>query len=249
VSGAVSVADCELIQRSWLTAQALVLGGCSWEDDGLSWVRSRESASLLFPSQIDPRALARGLRRLEPARVIVGAWLSLEVDPAPLADAGFTRGWSPWWMTAPIDAVGASDDPRVELKEQSTDYGGEYAAYSETLALTRLRPKSNWYAAAYAAPGRRFAGHAWSHLRGGLAGVFDMAVWPPFRRRGLGTALLQTVCAAAGAAGAQHALLNATPEGKLLYETCGFRKIGEGITWWLHPATPPGLETAAVPAN
>jgi hypothetical protein len=44
------------------------------------------------------------------------------------------------------------------------------------------------------------------------------------------------VCTAAGAAGARYAVLNATPDGKKLYETCGFRQIGEGITWWLHPA-------------
>ena len=32
----------------------------------------------------------------------------------------------------------------------------------------------------------------------------------------------------------KHAVLNATPEGKLLYRACGFRQIGEGITWWHH---------------
>jgi hypothetical protein len=46
--------------------------------------------------------------------------------------------------------------------------------------------------------------------------------------------LLRAVCAAAGDAGARHAVLNATPEGKLLYSSCGFTQIGEGITWWLH---------------
>jgi GNAT superfamily N-acetyltransferase len=59
-----------------------------------------------------------------------------------------------------------------------------------------------------------------------------MDVWEPFRRRGYGTGLLRTVCAAARRAGARQAVLNATPEGKLLYEACGFTQIGEGITWW-----------------
>jgi GNAT superfamily N-acetyltransferase len=78
----------------------------------------------------------------------------------------------------------------------------------------------------------RFAGHAWSFVSSsGLAGIFDMAVWPPFRRRGLGTALVKAVSVASGA---QRAILNATREGKLLYETCGFRQIGEGITYWRH---------------
>ena len=61
-----------------------------------------------------------------------------------------------------------------------------------------------------------------------------MRVWPRFQRRGIGTALLATVCAAARDAGAKRAALNATPEGKLLYSSCGFSQIGEGITWWHH---------------
>jgi GNAT superfamily N-acetyltransferase len=65
-----------------------------------------------------------------------------------------------------------------------------------------------------------------------------MAVRPPVRRHGLGTALLQTACAAVGAAWAAYAVLNATPDGKKLYETCGFPQIGESITWWLHPGKP-----------
>jgi GNAT superfamily N-acetyltransferase len=61
-----------------------------------------------------------------------------------------------------------------------------------------------------------------------------MAVWPPFRRRGIGSALLAAVCTAAAEAGARNAVLNATPEGKLLYSTAGFTQIGAGRTWWRH---------------
>ncbi|NNG35354.1 GNAT family N-acetyltransferase [Nakamurella aerolata] len=68
--------------------------------------------------------------------------------------------------------------------------------------------------------------------RRGLAGIFDRAVWPPFRRQGLGTALLSAVCRAAMQAGATRAVLNATPDGKLLYSSCGFTQIGVGDTWW-----------------
>ena len=93
-----------------------------------------------------------------------------------------------------------------------------------------MRPQRAWYAAAY--DEGRFAGRAWSFTgEEGLAGIFDMEVWPPFRRRGLGTGLLTTVGAASGA---RRAVLNATLEGKLLYEKCGFREIGEGITYWRH---------------
>jgi GNAT superfamily N-acetyltransferase len=232
---AVTVRDCEQAQTAWFLTRAELLGGEAWRDRGLVWASEPGSACLLFPEEIRADALAAGLERVRAQRVIVGAWLSRAVDPEPLHDAGFERGWSPWWMTARIDEVGLTDDPRVELREETTDYGGGHASYARSLALTRARPKHTWYAAAHEPPGRRFAGHAWSHLVGDVAGIFDMSVWPAFQRRGLGTALLRTVCAAAGAAGAVDAVLNATPEGKKLYETCGFTQIGEGITWWLHP--------------
>ena len=235
----ITVSDCERAQTSWYVTIARVLGGEVWSEGGLTWAHGVGHADLLFPTEIEPAALERGLAHVRRPGEIVGAWLSLDVDPGPLAAVGFERGWSPWWMTAAIADVGATHDPRVELREATSDYTGEHSDYARTLALTRERPRHTWYAAAYAGRRRRLAGHAWSHLaEAGIAGIFDMAVWPPFRRQGLGTALLQAVCAAAGAAGAEHAVLNATPEGKQLYETCGFHQIGEGITWWLHPEMP-----------
>jgi GNAT superfamily N-acetyltransferase len=98
--------------------------------------------------------------------------------------------------------------------------------------LVRDRPQHTWLAVARVHG--RPAGQAWSHLTGRLAGVFDMEVWPRYQRRGLGTGLVRAVCAAAAAAGARHAVLNATPEGEKLYSTVGFRRVGDGITWWLH---------------
>jgi GNAT superfamily N-acetyltransferase len=239
VPGEITVSDCERAQTSWYTTCARLLGGEAWSEGGLTWARGLGHADLLFPSEIDSEAFARGLVRARRPGEIVGAWLSLDVDPAPLAAAGFERGWSPWWMTALIADIGDTRDTRVGLKELTTDYTGEHADYARMLVLTRERPKQTWYAAAYADGIRRFAGHAWSHLtEGNIAGIFDMAVWPQFRRQGLGTALLQIVAGAARAAGAEHAVLNATPDGKKLYETRGFHQVGEGITWWLHPNTP-----------
>ncbi len=249
MSREITVSDCEQAQTSWFLAGARLLGGEGWSEGGLTWARGPGHADLLFPTEIDPEALVRGLARARRPGEIVGAWLSLDVDPAPLAAAGFERGWAPWWMTAPISEVGESADPRVRLKERTTDYSGEHAAYAQMLALARARPRHSWYAAAYVGANLRFAGQAWSHLSEGantIAGIFDMAVWPPYRRRGLGTALLQLVCSAARGGGAEHAVLNATPEGKKLYETRGFRQIGEGITWWLHPEKP--SRTPARPA-
>jgi hypothetical protein len=48
--------------------------------------------------------------------------------------------------------------------------------------------------------------------------------------------LRRSVCAAARAAGAGEFVLNATAEGKPVYERNGLTQIGEGISWWLHRA-------------
>lgn len=231
----VTVADCERVQTHWFTTRAAVLGGEVWQDGPLIWIDGPDGLRLMFPKEIPPPELARGLERAAALRrPTVGVWLGLDVQTDALARAGFERGWSPWWMTARAQDVAPADDARIELQEDTLDYDGEHADYRDELALARDRPRHSWYAAAYAGAERRFAGRAWSHLAGQLAGVFDMAVWPPFRRAGLGTALLRTVCTVAAEAGADGFVLNATPEGKLLYERCGFTQIGEGITWWLH---------------
>ena len=230
-----TVADCERVQTDWYLTRARVLGGKVWDDGPLTWIFGPGVLSLMFPLELPSRGLARGVAAARDLGVSVGVWLGLDIDSASLAAAGFERGWAPWWMAAPIDAVGPASDDRVELQLDSNDYQGEHADYRREFALARTAPRRSWYAAAYVGPGRRFAGRAWSHLDGEIAGVFDMDVWTPFRRRGLGTALLRAVCAPPRAAGATHAVLNATAEGKQLYQTCGFTQIGEGITWWLHP--------------
>lgn len=239
-----TVADCERVQTDWYRARAELLGGEVWTDGPLTWIDGPDGLNLMFPPHVSGPALRRGLDRARDlGYASVGAWLGTQVDASALSEAGFERGWSPWWMTAPLDAIGRPDDPRVELQCDSADYADEHADYRDQLALTRTTPRTAWYAAAYAAPPsappglRRFAGRAWSFLdrgHGELAGIFDMAVWTPFRRRGLGSSLLRAVCAAAAEAGARRAVLNATAEGKLLYVRHGFTQIGEGITWWLH---------------
>ncbi|MEY9932923.1 GNAT superfamily N-acetyltransferase [Catenulispora sp. GP43] len=246
-----TVEACEAAQTCWFTCRAAALGGQTWSDGPLLWVREGDEQNLMFPQRIPADAVVRGVERARETGVrIIGAWLGTEVDTSALAAAGFERGWEPWWMTAAVADVGAFGapgtsgapgypvDPRIELQQDTVDYTGEHAAYRDTLKVARVRPQHSWYAAAYddrgSRNGRRFAGRAWSHLSGETAGVFDMVVWPRFQRRGLGSGLLRAVVAAAATAGAGNAVLNATPEGKLLYESCGFRQIGAGITWWLH---------------
>ncbi len=230
----VTIADCRRVQTGWFLLQARALGGEVWTDGPLTWIDGPDGQNLMFPGEMTTAAVVRGVERArDRGRPIVGAWLDPAIDPAPLAEAGFERGWAPWWMTADLSRPIGRPDPGVELQEDTADYREADPAYRELLALTRLRPARAWYAAAYTRS-RRFAGRAWSFLDGDLAGIFDMEVWKPFRRRGFGTGLLHAVCEAARAAGARHAVLNATPEGERLYSACGFTRVGDDITWWLH---------------
>jgi GNAT superfamily N-acetyltransferase len=185
---------------------------------------------LSFPDVIDATAAKRGVEfaREHDAR-IVGAWLSLTTDAAPLEAAGFERGWEPWWMAAPLDAIRAPDDPRAGICAEAPEYG---PGGQRLLSLARGNPSRAWHAVARV--DGRFAGRAWGFAAGDVAGIYDMDVWPDFQRRGLGRALLRTVCDAARAAGARRAVLNATPDGERLYSAEGFVHVGRGITYWHH---------------
>jgi GNAT superfamily N-acetyltransferase len=233
-SRVVTVADCERVQTNWFRFRADTLGGTVWSDGPMTWIHGPDGLNLMFPPVITVDGARRGIARArELGLSAVGAWLGLDVDGAPLAAAGFEPGWSPWWMTVDLAMLAARYDPRIQLKQHSDDYPDEYAFYAQRLAITRVQPRRAWYAAAYA-DDHQFAGHGWSFLDDDLVGIFDMEVWDSFQRRGLGTGLLHAVCAPARSAGARHAVLNATPDGKRLYDACGFRQIGEGITWWRH---------------
>jgi GNAT superfamily N-acetyltransferase len=232
------VADCERLQTTWFRTRSQVLNGPVLVDGPLTWYVDGVGAHLMFPAELPRDELARGVQWCRELGVRIGVWLSAGVDPAPLADAGFQEDWTPCWMAARIEDIRPAADPRVQLQEESRDYRGGDAAYARDLALTRQRPQHTWYAAAYDARSR-FAGRVWAHADGTVAGIYDMAVWPRFQRQGFGTGLLRTVCEPVAAAGVTDVVLNATDQGRPLYERCGFEKIGDGCTWSM-PGPPPG---------
>lgn len=132
-----------------------------WTDGPLTWTDGPDGQNLMFPETMSTAAVRRGVDRArEHGHEIVGAWLSRDADPKPLADAGFERGWSPWWMTADLSDWRPAADPRIELEQQPA-HGDDDA-------------RSAWYAAAYTPDARRFAGRAWAFLDADLAGIFDM---------------------------------------------------------------------------
>ncbi len=228
-----SVSECEINQTGWNMAVAVAGGGSSWQDRGLRWSWQAHDRQLMlnFPRAIDAMAVEDGVEfALERDARIVGAWLSLETDAAPLGAVGFERGWEPWWMAARLDSISGPHDARVGLCADVPEYGAEG---QQLLSLARGERRA-WHAVARV--DGQFAGRAWSLLQGDVAGIYDMEVWPQFQRRGLGRALLRTVCDAGRAAGATRAILNATPEGERLYSAEGFVHVGRGITYWHHLA-------------
>ena len=93
------------------------------------------------------------------------------------------------------------------------------------------------------------AGHVIVNPWRGIAGIYNMGVTPAHRRQGIGRALTLAACQLGRKLGCTHAVLNATPEGELLYRTVGFRSLGMGQTWWLHPGRrPTARQTALVEA-
>jgi GNAT superfamily N-acetyltransferase len=231
-----TVGDCELTQAAWNAAIAVAGGGEVWEDSGLRWSWQAHDGQLMlsFPRVIDEAAARRGVEVAhDRGACIVGAWLAADVEASPLEAVGFERGWEPWWMTAPLDAIPDNGDDRVTISAGVPEYGPEG---QRLLTMARGPDARTWHALARV--DGRFAGRAWSFAPGPIAGIFDMFVVAQFQRRGLGRALLRAICAAARAHGARAAVLNATPDGERLYSAEGFRRIGTGITYWHHLACP-----------
>jgi GNAT superfamily N-acetyltransferase len=228
----VTVADCEINQAAWNAAVAVAGGGEVWEEAGLRWSWQAHDGQLMlnFPRAIASAAVSRGVEAArERGARIIGVWLANDVDASALETAGFERGWEPWWMAAALQCISEPDDQRVTITADVPEYGPEG---QRLLSLANPPGARAWHAVARV--NGRFAGRAWAFAPDTVAGIYDMDVWPPFQRQGLGRALVRRLGRSARAAGAQVAVLNATPDGQQLYCAEGFSRIGTGITYWHH---------------
>jgi GNAT superfamily N-acetyltransferase len=230
----VTVADCEINQAAWNAAIALAGGGEVWDDDGLRWSWQAHDGQLMlnFPRRSPRRRPAEVSRRHASAVHASSAlgWPATSTPP-PLETAGFERGWEPWWMAAALQSITEPDDQRVTITADVREYGPEG---QRLLSLADTHRARAWHAVARV--DGRFAGRAWAFAPSDVAGIYDLDVWPAFQRQGLGRALLRRLGHSARAAGAQVAVLNATPDGERLYAGEGFSRIGTGITYWHHLA-------------
>lgn len=76
-------------------------------------------------------------------------------------------------------------------------------------------------------------GQAIVNMTDEIAGLFNVAVHPEARRRGIGRALTAAAMRVARENGATRMALNATDEGLGLYTGLGFEHLGKGTTWFL----------------
>jgi GNAT superfamily N-acetyltransferase len=224
---------CESVQTEWFRLRAERLGGSVWDDGPLFWTDGPDGQNLMFPRSIPHEPLERGIERARAnGRELVGCWIENEMDASALAHFGFDRGWAPWWMIAPIEAIDLTPDPRVHIGVEPSDVADERSGYSRYLELAHLEPERAFYAAARV--DGALAGHAWCLLSGENAGIFDLDVWPPYRRTGLGAGLLHALAVVARNAGAARLMAGTSPQEAIIYRAQGFTRVGQASTWWLH---------------
>jgi hypothetical protein len=189
--------------------------------------------TIAFPG---PRARSAGridevLRRARELGVEGLSCWSLDEDAALealLVERGFEVGWQPHWMAVALDRLPAeeSEFQIVTFRPGPGDRLLPYTSSNPDPVRTRHLAVRD---------GERTIGHVMINPWRGSAGIYNMGVVEGRRREGIGRALTLAACRLGREAGCTHALLNATPEGEMLYRTVGFESLGWGRTWWLHP--------------
>jgi ribosomal protein S18 acetylase RimI-like enzyme len=154
---------------------------------------------------------------------------------------GFEWGWEPHWMARELNRIPRDQGEYVVVPFERGSRDGElpYRTVTDPAGVHHLAVRH----------GGDTVGQVIVNPWRGFAGVYNMGVGASHRRRGIGRALTLAACRLGRELGCTHAVLNATPEGELLYRTVGFASLGMGQTWWLHPGPrPTGRQTALVEA-
>ncbi len=197
--------------RTWFRRR----GGAVEKCGGIDLIVNGGEGTIAFPARRTRAAVTTALQRAGELELrTVGCW-SLHEDKSLgtlLIARGFEWGWQPWWMARDLSRL-PDEEPRyaVAIRRRGAIHVLSVRDGHGSLGGTSVNP--------------------WR----GIAGIYDMGVSPEYRRRGIGRALTLAACRLARELGCTHAVLNATPEGELLYRTVDFERLGEGRTWWRHP--------------
>jgi ribosomal protein S18 acetylase RimI-like enzyme len=197
--------------RSWFRRR----GGVPERRGGIDLIVDGRDGTIAFPARRTRSAVTWAIDRADALRLRTVSCWSLDEDKALgtlLIARGFEWGWQPWWMALDLARL-PEDKPRHRVLDRRQG----------PVHLFAVRDQDQNVGRAILNPWR------------GIAGIYDMGVRPEYRRRGIGRALTHAACYVGRETGCTHAVLNATPEGELLYRTVGFERLGEGRTWWRHP--------------
>jgi len=180
----------------------------------------------------------------------LGCWSLAPAQPGDLGERlkarGFQNGWRPCWMALELGEDGREGDGeqgdgrrdiqivadnRLSLhKIKDLPYTGREGAIAYELLYHH--PEQVQQLVAFERG--KVVGHSAVFFTTGplgAAGIYNVAVMPSARGRGIGKALVSAACKVGRERGHRYAVLNAT--GRRMYEQLGFRWIGDGYTWWM----------------
>jgi len=253
--------------RCWVARCAQCSAGEINQGEGVTWVYSpgpEGDAAILFPRLPSHSASAQldlimaSFRQHLPERDVL-CWSLDPTEPADL-DArllarGFEWNWQPHWMGLSLKTLrfnpARTPGLHIEIVENVPYWDVEDLPYysptaAEQLHRTTLQmPRMVWHFAAWL--DGRVVGQSRLNLTTGalgVAGIFDVAVVPSARNKGIGKALTLAACQLALSMGCHHAVLNASVLGEPVYHRLGFTSLGYGKTWLLRRpalASPPHL--------
>ena len=171
----------------------------------------------------------------------VGCW---SLDPAEPADLGvkllargFQPGWRPLWMALDLDTISTSVPPGLEIRADSTTpihsvknlpYAGREDSGVNQQILNAFPECTQRFIAIL---NGEIVAQSAVLFAAGVAGIYNVGVVPHERNQGIGEAIVRATAALAKERGYHYAVLNAT--GRRMYEKVGFKKLGDGWTWWL----------------
>jgi len=234
----------------WIEAHAIVSGVEVHRDDDATWMVqpgvcwNNMVAGLTFSSAAVERRLDRIIRRLREHGRGGGFWVNERSLPSDLPDRLRRRGFRcrKYYPGMHVDLArsGPSRERQSELEIRLvTDhrpFAGRvhpsFGRISTPIRRFELARLSSLVSAKQAFDLVAFAGNepvgACTIFTGSrVASLWDVAVVPAHRRKGIGTALIRKACAVSHELGFEDLMLIASGMGETVYSRAGFRTIGE----------------------
>jgi GNAT superfamily N-acetyltransferase len=230
--------------------EATTLGGAVHSADGLTWTQPGENGGsmIAFPvlsednagEQLD-RLIAGYLQHPPPKGA--GCWSLDPPEPRDLGirllARGFQPGWRPCWMALDLQETQtifpSPGGLKITLDNHTSLRQVPNLPYAHVIIPSSSQVPGRWARFVATSNGKVLAHSVVFLTTGelGAAGIYHVGVVPRARHKGIGKAVTQAACQYAREKGYRYAVLNATDNGRRMYEQLGFTRVGDGWTWWL----------------